>query len=290
MWAVWRIARSDEPAWWVHSLTAAADFARQHGLLDYYRTKFRGISASDMRVEKARAAGRESTFPIWEIANELVVARYLERAMHWTLEEHEPSGYKSHHGDWQFLSPSGRQVFVEVKSLAEPSPAMEGVYTRPSYRKRLRTVLKGAYAQLPQDGRATLVVLVGKESLKTSHGIIHGDLFQSLFGQIQVYFRVLPYDPRSVRIGPSLRDMFVHGSKHRRLGCVAGMVISGLGLPSPRFYAIHNPYADEAVRLSTEDVADTEQIVIDDTGHGESMTGIDPDQAWSRMALIPQTD
>jgi hypothetical protein len=283
-WGAWRTAKGTEAACWIPLLNAGFAFAAEHDLVDRYRIKFAGISLGDLRLDKAERERRVSTFPIWEIANELIVARYLEKVLEWTFREHEPEGRGSRRGDWEFVTRSGRHVFVEVKSLQEAEPRDTGVYSRPDYGPRLRSVLKGAYAQLPDDGRATLVVLVGKELMRIPFGIMHGDLFQALYGRIQVRFRVMPYDPTSVRMGPSFRDMFVHGTKHRRLGCVAGLAAVGIDVPAVRAYAIHNPYAYPAVKLLPEDLRNADQFVIDDDGYGQTVDGIDRNDVWPRMA------
>src|SRR5688572_19833468 len=92
LWPVWRVTRSDEPAWWIGALNAAAAFAEEHGLLERYRAKFASIPVSELRTDKAEAARRSSVFPVWEIANELVVGRLLNRLLGWKLQVHEPAG------------------------------------------------------------------------------------------------------------------------------------------------------------------------------------------------------
>jgi hypothetical protein len=223
-------------------------------------------------------------FPVWEIANELVVARYLERVLGWQYVRHEPPGRHDHRGDWEFTSAS-RQVFVEVKSLRELMYLGNGgVYSRPDYRPRIRSALVRAYEQLPADGPATLVVLVGNDLLKLPGGhLAHGDLFQALFGKTIITLKVLPFDPESVRVGPSFREMWVQGTKHRRLGCVAGLILSGMELPRPNFYAIHNPFAHTPVRLTQLDVEPATQFVVDEAGLGTVIEGIHPTEAWARM-------
>ena len=283
-WPAWRIAKSNEPAWWTALLNSAFAFAQDHSLVETYRARFSGISLSELRLEKADRESRTSTFPIWRIANELVVARYLERVLGWRYECHEPPGRALRRGDWQFLTPSGRLVFVEVKSLRERERLGTGVFNRPSYGERLRGVLKEAYAQLPDDGRATLVVLVGNELLRIPFGVMHGDLFQALYGRMQVTFNVLPYDPTSVRMGPSFRDMFVHGAKHRRLAWAAGFAVSGFELPGLRFYAIQNPYADPAVHIERSAFSKVEQFIVDEGGHGHLDAGLHPKDVWPLMA------
>jgi hypothetical protein len=46
--------------------------------------------------------------------------------------------------------------------------------------------------------------------LQVSHGIMFGDLFQTLYGQMQITFQVLPRVEGSERMGPASREMFVH--------------------------------------------------------------------------------
>lgn len=285
LWPVWRITRSDEPAWWIGALSAAAAFAREHNLLDDYRAKLGSISVSEFRVDKSDAEGRSSTSAVWEIVNELLAARLLERGLGWRFDSHEPQGRGTHRGDWQFVSPSGRTVFVEVKSLAERE-WVGGGGMRPSFAPKMRSVLKGAYPQLPDDGRATLVVVVGRELTKISFGIMHGDLFQALYGQMQITFNVMPYDPSSVRLAPSFREMFTHGGKHRRLGWVTGLVLTGVDEPALRLYAIHNPFANDSVTMPAEDYAGIERFVVDRDGHGESLPTGRTTPLWERVAPI----
>ena len=283
LWPVWRVTRSDECAWWIGALSAAAAFAEEHGLLETYRAKFAAIPVSELRTDKAEAAHRSSVFPVWEIANELIVGRLLNRLLGWKLQVHEPTGRGSRRGDWQFLAPSGREVFVEVKSLAESEHFGTGVANVPSRAPRLRSVLKGAYSQLPDDGRGTLVVVVGRELLRLPFGLMHGDLFQALFGQIQVTFKVMPYDPGSVRVGPSFREMFIHGSKHRRLAWVAGLVVSGMDEPALRLYAIQNPYADHKVQVESSELPSIEKFIVESDGRGELVRGFAPYDIWARV-------
>lgn len=135
----------------------------------------------------------------------------------------------------------------------------------------MRSVLKGAYAQLPDDGRATLVVMVGQELTRIPFGIMHGDIFQALYGQMQVTFNVMPYDPSSVRMGPSFREMFIHGSKHRRLGWVAGLAVTGMDDPALSMYSIQNPFSNESVSMPGSDYVGINRFVVDREGHGEAL-------------------
>jgi len=283
-WVVWRVTTSLEPAWWKELLNAAASFARDHSLLDVYRRRFAGIPDGDLRDSAASLHRRPATAPIWEIANELIVGAYLERALKWTFREHEPDGFRRRVGDWGYVAPSGRDVFVEVKSVLEPEIVGNQVFSRGIASRRLTAVLKGAYHQLPDDGRSTLVVVVGNGLiLQVSHGIMFGDLFQTLYGQMQITFQVLPYVEGSERMGPAFREMFAHATKHRRLGCVAGLPFGGLDLPGLGFYAIHNPFAEDDVKLGREDFHETRRFWVDEDGNGEELPGISPAEAWRRI-------
>ena len=283
-WVVWRVTKSQEPAWWKELLIAAAAFAQDHDLLPEYRRRFAGIPVRALSDSAADTERRQAVAPIWQIANELTVALYLERALGWTLESHEPAGFRHRIGDWQFRTGGGKPVFVEVKSLVEPELPGSGVFSRGIASDRLTSVLKGAYKQLPRDDRATLVVVVGFGLiLEISHGIMHGDLFQTLFGRIQITFNVLPYVPGSERMGPSFQEMFAHAGKHRRLGCVAGLRIGGSDAPGLGFYAIHNPFADASVQLRREDLAHCRQFWVNDDGFGEELDGRQPRENWERI-------
>lgn len=283
--SAWGMAKLPDGEWWVQLFSAAAQFAVDHGLVDHYRTKFRGIPPAEIGAAKAAAEYRSVSAPIWEITNELVVARYLERVHSWRFVAHEPPGRQSYRGDWEFVTPTGRPVFVEVKSILQPDWPSSGAHNRPDYFPRIRNVLRGAYRQLPDDGRATLVVLVGHgEMLKIPFDVMHGDLFGALFGRIQIRFPIgAPFDSSAVSIGPAFRDMFVQQTKHRRLGCVAGMAVRGLDTPGLSFYAIHNPFAHEGQRLATHDLADAKQFIWTE-GRGELLDGITSETAWTRMA------
>lgn len=275
----WYCAKDAVDDWYVLQLNAGLAFADEHGLHERYRKLFAGIRPPDLLPTRAKAERRTVSFPIWEIANELIVGRYLERVIGWQYREHEPRGRQQHRGDWEFESPRGRRVFVEVKSLQEPDGYPGGVFNRSTCDPRIRDVLAGAYKQLPEDDRATLVILVGQELVRVPAGIMHGDIFQSLFGKMQVTFRVMPYDPESLRMSPSFRDMFTHGTKHRRLGAVAGLDRGHLA-----FYAIHNPYAHKEVRTNPDDFPSATQFIVDDNGRGEIVKGISRDEAWERFS------
>ena len=94
----------------------------------------------------------------------------------------------------------------------------------------------------------------------------------------------MPFDPSSVRLGPSFHEMFVQGSKHRRLGVVAGMVISGMDLPGIRFYGVHNPFAYDGCRISDEDLVSADRFVINEQGYGNSRDGISVAEVWNWMS------
>ncbi|MBY0491038.1 MAG: hypothetical protein K2R93_14440 [Gemmatimonadaceae bacterium] len=239
-----------------------------------------------MTHARAKREQRGSTDPIWDIANELIVAAYLERLVGWTYLAHEPPGRGSHKGEWAFRTLSGRTVFVEVKSLHESEELPTGVYSRSVQGPRIRGVLKGAYKQLPNDDRATLVVLVSRgEVLRLPFGILFGDIFQSLFGQMQIRFPVgAAFHSGAMRMTPSFVDTFVQSGKHRQLGVVAGLSISGDERPKARFYAIHNPYARESCRLPPSDFDGIAQFVVDANGTGVQLDGLSLEESWARIA------
>jgi hypothetical protein len=289
LWVLWRVTKSSEPAWWKDVLEVAAAFAADHGLLEGYRSRFASIPLRDLTESVAKTEARSAVSPIWEIANELIVARYLEGLLGWTYEQHEPPGHRGRRGDWLFLSPTGRRTFVEVKTLVEPPPRETGVYSRGVQSARLTNVLKGAYKQLPSDDRATIVAVVGMhETLNIPYGIVHGDLFQTLYGQMQISFNVMPYDPDSARMGPSFKDRFIHGSKHRRMGCAFGLVIGGLDYPGLVGYAIHNPYARGEARCTDRDFEGSHQFWVDESGSGTELSGLDAGAVWTALALPHQ--
>ena len=118
--SAWRMAKGAEPNIWADILNASLAFAVEHDFVEVYRQRFGGISPKDLQHEHARREGRTCVFPIWEVANELLVARYLERVFGWRFDQHEPAGRGSRKGDWQFVTLQGRIVFIEVKSVREP--------------------------------------------------------------------------------------------------------------------------------------------------------------------------
>jgi hypothetical protein len=287
-WVLWRITKSEEAAWWRELLIGAAAFARDHDVLSSYRARIEGVPLKSLSDSAGKAEMRPSVSPLWEITNELIVGMYLERALGWKFIQHEPQGHGRRVGEWQFSATSGRTVFVEVKSLLEAERTDTSCYIRGIASARVTDVLRGAYRQLPRDDRATLVVLVGTgDILPIPFGIMHGDLFQTLFGRMQLTFNVLPYVEGSERLAPSFYDMFAHAGKHRRLGCVAGLQIGGLDTPGLGFYAIHNPYADSGCRLRPEDFPATRQFWIDPSGHGQEIEGTHPSQHW--LAIFAST-
>lgn len=280
----WCITKSRRPGWWIGALSAASAFAQEHDLLTVYRAKLAAIPLSRLSVAKSAVRSGSSTFPIWEIANELLVARILEHGLGWHFESYEPGGRGDRKGDWQFRTHSGRIVFVEVKSVAERDVGASGVYSRASYAPRISRVLKSAYSQLPEDGRATLVVVVGREVTRIQNRIMHGDLFQALYGQMQISFKVLPFDPSSVRLRPSFREMFVHRTKHRRLGWVGGLVVTGADEPALQFYVVQNGFADVSVRMSASEFERVERFVVDDEVRGQTFTPVKTTTMWKRIA------
>ena len=203
----------------------------------------------------------------------------------WGFETYEPRGWRSGLGDWQFRTEAARQVFVEVKSLQEPmEPEGEGIYggRRSDYRPQLRQAMRRAYRQLPNDGRATLVVLVGTDSLSLPSGnIFAGDLFETLFGKIQISFSVMPFRPESMRMGPSLRHMFVHHKKNSRLGCVAGLRIGG---SSPHFYSIANPFAQPTVQLAEDALRRGDRFIVSSDQGDCFLPGLGPSEVWALMS------
>lgn len=179
----WYLAKGDENDWSVKLMNIALQWADSHGLADVYRTRFAGVPPVDVQPQRAEAEHRLPTFPLWQIANELVVGCYLERVLGWTYEQHEPLGRQRHRGEWQFTTPSGRTVFVEVKSLKEADwSRATGAFSRPDYRGRIMSALAEAYPQLPDDDRATLVVIVGDFIVSLTHSVMLGDIYQTLFG------------------------------------------------------------------------------------------------------------
>jgi len=277
--ASWNVVRGPNKSWYTRSLNAALAFALDHRLYDTYRARFAGLSIKALRPA---ADGHSSAFAIWGVANELLGARYLERRFQWTLDLHEPPGRSRHVGDWQFVTPSGRTVFVEVKSVPDarlPPRQAASVNFTPTVRSHLARACR----QLPADGRATLVLLVGGcviLDISERFPVIN-PLLEALFGAYQVRFNVMPYDPDTLEAGPSLYDMLVQPRKHTRLGCVAALLPGGRDYPTLRFYAIHNPFASDAALAST-DLEAAFQFVVDKDGHGSFSGHLQPD-VWERL-------
>lgn len=281
--SAWYVAKAHQAEWFVLALNAGLAFARDHGLEACYSRRFAGISPRDLTPKRARQKGGTVSSPIWEIANELVVARYLERALGWELLEHEPTGRGTRKGDWDFRSQTGETVFVEVKSIREAEWPAGKVYTLPDYSPRIRTLLARAYSQLPHDHRSTLVVLVSTNILAIPADIQYSSLFEALFGKTQITFNVMPYDPDSVRIGPSFREMFTHSGKHRHMGCAAAFVRRGGYIPNLRFYVIHNPFAFPEAKLCPADFPGTFQFHVDERGFGNVTNGESDEAMWRKM-------
>lgn len=266
--------------WAAEVLSVAARFAAQHDLLEHYRGCFQGIRFQDLLPERAKANRRSVTSPIWVIAHELIVAAYLQNVLGWIYVLHEPPGYKTTRGDWEFVTPAGRHVFVEVKTAEEPDVVeTAGVFSRGVKSKQLREIIRGAYKQLPDDGRANLLVIVGREMLEISHGIELGDLYQTLFGEYQIRFRPFEDDPK-FRGGPSMRDMQIHGTKHRRIGCIAGMHLYGSDFPRIGFYVIDNPFAYKGTRLDRRAFHNAIGLHFDDSGQGRFGKGLSLGEVW----------
>ncbi len=282
---VWYVVKGPLDDLWARLLNAALRFAADHDLIEVYRKKFAGVSLSDFQPSRAKKERRSQAFPIWRIANELLVARYLERVLNWKFTTHEPKGAADFVGDWQFAAPSGKAVFVEVESPGEPDPApSSGAYSEAIPTGRVQRLLKEAYRQLPDDDRATFVVLVGGRTLWTApYAPLIGAVPSALFGSYGVTVRVLPYDPNSVREGPSFHNMFVHADKNRGLGCVGALRPAGLDDPTLAFYAIHNPSARQGAILDAADLGVVWQFVVNASGEGRFVGEDDPDEAWRRV-------
>jgi len=277
----WWVAKDTEPNIWVGVLNAALAFAVEHDLTDIYARRFAGISPQELRHDRAQRKGRTCSFPIWEIANELLVARYLERVLNWKFDQHEPRGRGERRGDWEFITPAGQAVFTEVKSIREVE-GPTGVFSA-NFTPKVRDAIARAYAQLPND-RGVLVVLVGGGLTLDMPARLPmlSWLFSALFGEFQITFNVMPYDPESTQAGPSFRDRLVHSTKHRRIGCVAALRPGGMDVPSFGFYAIHNPYAYENARIAQKDLGEAFQFAVDEQGRG-AWTGELHPKVWAAM-------
>lgn len=283
--SAWFVAKGDLADVHPAIVNAGLSFAIAHGLDAQFRRAFERLRPHDFLESRATAEGRSVSFPIWEIANELVVAAYLERVLGWTFLDYEPVGRPPKRGDWLFRAPSGKEVFVEVKSITEPmGRGTTGVYSRSSKAPLIRRVLTRGYAQLPRDGPSTLIVLVALDDILRlpTGSIIHGDVFEALFGAVKITFRVMPFDPESMRMGPSLREMFVQKAKHRRMGAAVGLDIRGFGSPQPRLYVIHNPFAHDFARLNPSDFPGQAQLYFHD-GIARFSSPMPVEDVWGRM-------
>jgi hypothetical protein len=279
--SAWYVAKADR--WTTKLLNVAASFAQKHNLVDHYRKQFAGIRAIDLTLPRADAGRQMVSFPIWKIAHELIAGCYLERVLGWRYSAHEPIGYKQRRGDWEFITKSGRHVFVEVKSVAEVERyGTSGVYNVAPPLPQLRNIVKAAYGQLPDDDRATLLILAGRETVESGAGIMLSGPFQTLFGNYVIRFNPFDADPE-YKAGPSFRDMLIHGTKHRRLGCVAGMSISGWDIPRIDWYSIDNPYARPQYRIASSDLVDAKRFTVNEEWQGQEIEGLSIEEAWARM-------
>jgi hypothetical protein len=84
--------------------------------------------------------------------------------------------------------------------------------------------------------------------------------------------------------------MAVHATKHRRLGCVAGLSIRGFDVPNLQFYPIENAYASEDVRVRVEDLSDALRFVVDESRQGNVQVGQTEHELWARMVAGVSTD
>lgn len=290
--SAWRFAKDARPEWWTCLSRAALRFAERHGLWEAYRKRFAGIRPVDLSPARAASENRRTDFPIWEVLSELVVGAYLEAVLGWRMTGHEPRGNGERLGDFEFATPSGRVVFVEVKTIQEARTRTAGftsVYAVSSQAPRLRSVIARAYRQLPDDGRANVVVVVGHEMLNGAGGLVHSDLFAALFGQFVINVRVNVPSPHVTYAGPSFRDMLIHHTKRRRLSTAVGLIVSGLFAPAPLLYAIHNPFAHDTVRLISADFGSSLQFCWH-SDHGAEEGTPDAPAAWEAIArknLLP---
>lgn len=290
--SAWYLLKDRDPEWYVCLLKVALRYAEERDVWSHYQARFQKISAKEFLPARIAADNRTAAFPIWEIASELVVAAYLEHVLGWRLKAHEPSGRGNAKGDWEFTTRTGRIVFVEVKTVREPPfRPSNNVFSRGSYANRLTETLKRAYIQLPDDGRATLVVLVGDQYLRPSWGIVQTDLFAALFGQFILQFPINSQRPKVSYAGPSFREMFLGRQKNRRLGAVAGLAIRGLFEPGLLFYGVHNPFAKRTVRLNQRALAAAWRVAWRG-GSGRVIGKPNAPTAWAKMraALLTNPD
>jgi hypothetical protein len=279
--SAWYVAKASD-RWTTKLLNAAVSFAHEHDLVAHYQKRFAGIRASDLTPGRAKAKGQQVSFPIWKIAHELIAGCYLERVLGWRYSAHEPPGYELRRGEWEFITKGGRTVFVEVKSVAEVERyGSSGVYNKAPPLPQLRNIMKDAYDQLPAGDRATLLILAGRETVESGGGIMLSGPFQTLFGNYVIRFN--PFDANTeYRAGPSFREMLIQAKKHRRLGCVAGMSISGWDDPRIDWYTIDNPYSDH--RIASSDLVDSKRFTVNDEWQGQEVNGLPIEEAWARMA------
>lgn len=278
------MVRDPDPEWYVKFLNITFAHCDSLGLREVYRARFAAIKPSDVWIKGTPAWFRDGCLPIWEVANELVVAAYIARVLGWRFCKHEPAGRGLRKGDWEFAVPDDKRVFVEVKTLEEPPVRPSNSFgARPSRAPRLQNVLARAYKQLLQDERATLVVVVGHDFIRAPFGIVHSDLFAALFGQFIVKFPVMSEKREISYAGPSWREMLVGHTKRRSLGVAAGLVVRGAFSPNPHFYAIHNPFATESARL-TPDVFGTQHQFRWEDSAGAEVGTLDTDDAWARLS------
>ncbi len=285
--SAWGVVKGDPSELYARLLNAALGFARSHGLSATYRPRFGGLRSGDLTLNHAKRAGQTPSFPVWTIANELLAARYLERVLGWQLRKHEPGGRDTHRGEWEFNARHGGRVFVEVKSMREPLHVdRQGVSTATNdYTGRVSAAVGRAYRQLPTAEAATLVVLVGRSPLALVPGApFLGDVVSAMFGRFQVSMNVMPYDPSSVKAGPSQREMFVQPKKNRKLGAVSALIPGGADEPALAFYTVHNPFANPSARLPSESLGSGKQLAFDERLNGRWLGQDDPAQS-GRLVL-----
>ena len=280
--SAWWLAKGECASWFATIANVGLAYGVRRGLREPFRRRFQAIPARDVTYQRAFAERRSPSFPIWEILSELVAAAFIDGTLGWEYGSHEPPGHQRTRGDWEFVSPEGVTVFIEVKSLGEWVGG-DGVGARPSYSPRLSSLLKRAYRQLPRD-RPTLVVIVGTNSeiLRMPFGLLHSDLFQAFFGRTIGRMKFDGVQASDLRIGPSFRGMFVHRSKHSRLGAAIALNLRGLDDPLPELYGVQNPFARPESALPPSALAPLTRLVVEE-GDGEIVSGASPEQIWAQM-------
>lgn len=280
--SAWWLAKGESTSWSATIANVGLAYGVRCGLSESFRNRFQAIPASDVTYERALAERRSPSFPIWEILSELVAAAFIDGTLGWKYGSHEPPGHLLKRGDWEFVTPEGVTVFIEVKSLGEWVSG-DGVGFRPSYSSRLSSLLKRAYRQLPKD-RPTLVVVVGTNSeiLRMPTGLLHSELFQAFFGRTIGRMTLDGDQASNLRIGPSFRDMFVHRSKHSRLGAAIALNLRGVDDPLPELYGVQNPFARPESALPPSALAPLTRLVVED-GEGAIVSGSSPKQIWAQM-------